>query len=319
MKRFIFHLVTLLPLIFFGCQEAENFTPRDYSFIQSQEIHSVDASGATIDFNIIDPGIFPIVSYGVEYVEKELFERPFFEGPFLVEEVEGEPSSEALSIRMETDLISGVEYVARPFIKSNKLTVYGEFLSFTAQGSKAPIISEVSSSVLGMRLEITIRGNNFSQRPQNNRIVVPGLEDYFEFEILESSKESLRVRVNKKILKESYSDDERYDLVLNVQGQEAILSSLFTVGYPRISQINTLKARVGDEIIVDLILEEEREFLYITLNYERANFLALPLQRIGGNQYRTVLTPYPTGKHILGFLMEGIYNVYPEEFEILED
>ncbi|WP_439475721.1 hypothetical protein [Algoriphagus formosus] len=313
-----FAFVGLL-LFILGCTESVVLTPRDYPFLKTLEIKDINGTGATMDFEMLDTGIFPLTSYGVEYLEKSLYDQPFYEGEYLKVEIEDTPEIGRLSVRMSTDLVEGTEYVARPFVKQNGLTSYGEFMTFTAQGSSAPIIKEVSSYVLGMRLEIIIQGEYFSQRIANNEIRVPGTEPYFAFEIFEASSDQLRVRVFANVLKESYSDNERYDLQVLSGGQSDVLDRAFSIGYPRIASISTLSAAVGEEIFVELILEEERAFMYLAGNYEQVFFLAMLLEKVEGNLYRTQVTDYPPGEYSLGLLMEGIYNPYPQNFTVLEN
>ncbi|MDE0561662.1 hypothetical protein OU792_16815, partial [Algoriphagus sp. NF] len=121
------------------------------------------------------------------------------------------------------------------------------------------------------------------------------------------------------VLKESYSENERYDLQVLSGGQSDTLERAFSIGYPRIASISTLSAAVGEEILVELILEEERDFMYLAGNYEEVFFLAMLLEKVTGNLYRTQVPEYSPGEYSLGLLMEGIYNPYPQNFTVLEN
>jgi hypothetical protein len=306
-------------IILTGCYEEDILTSRDYAFIESIEVNSIDESGASLKFQILDRGLSPIESYGVEYLEKELFRNQFYTGQYLKKEIFSSPEQDNLTVRVETDLVPGVIYFAKPFVKGNGFTVYGEQIEFLAKGSKAPVILETSSKVLGMVLEMTIKGNYFSARPENNIIKIPGTEEYFRFAVMESSTEMIRVKVIK--FGSLYKSDEskRFDLKISVLGNQTLLPNYFSIGYPRISAINKLSAKIGEEILVNLILEVESEPMYLTLNYENQKNLLLRLEKIDGALYKTTLTDFSPGKYNLGLLVEGSFTEYPEKFEVLLD
>lgn len=314
MKRIFF----IFPIFFsLGCQEEEVISQRNYPFIETVQLRNLDENGVTIEAQLLKNGTAPISSYGVDYLESRYVENNYSEVDFITEEILGSPESELFSVRVESDLIAGEEYYAKPFVRSNGYKVYGESLIFLAEGSRPPVITEVNSSVLGMRLEVVIKGKNFSTRIENNIIEVPGTEEYFRFNILEATSEMLRVQAMKWNSLAEFSPDQRFDLAVTSLGKKTILPDHFSIGYPRITSINTLMAKEGEEILVNLALEEEKEFMYLTINYDQNTYLLLRLDKVSDDLYRTVLTNFPPGNYQLGFLMEGNFTAYPDLFEVL--
>lgn len=313
MKRIFF----LLPILFcLGCQESEEISIRNYPFIQTLQLSNLDENGVTIEAQILKNGTASIESYGVEYLESQYVENIYSEVDFITKEILESPDSELFSIRIESDLIAGEEYHTKPFVRSNGYKVYGEALIFQAEGSRAPEITEVNSSVLGMRLQVVIKGKNFSTRIENNLIEVPGAEEYFRFNIVEATSETLRVQAMKWNSLAEFSPDQRFDLQVTTLGRKTVLPNHFSIAYPRITSLNTLKAKAGEEILVNLALEEEMEFMYLTINYDQNISLFLRLEKVSGDLYRTVMKDFAPGKYQLGLLMEGNYTTYSEQFEV---
>lgn len=314
MKRIFF----IFPIVFsFGCQEEEGISQRNYPFIETLQLSNLDENGVTIEAHLLKNGTASIESYGVDYLESRYVENIYSDVDFITKEILESPESEFFSVRVESDLVAGEEYHAKPFVRSNGYKVYGESLIFQAEGSRAPEITEVNSSVLGMRLELVIKGKNFSTRIENNLIEVPGSEAYFRFNILEATSEMLRVQAMKWNSLAEFGHDQRFDLAVTTLGKKTVLPGHFSIGYPRITSINTLMAKEGEEILVNLALEEEKEFMYLTINYDQNIYLFLRLEKVSGDLYRTIMKDFTPGNYQLGLYMEGNFTVYSEQFEVL--
>lgn len=317
-----FHYLPILFLVFLalGCQESEILTPRTYPLIQTQGVSKIDKDGATLSIQLKQTGSNAIESYGVDYLETKLQENIYIKSEFLRKEIKGTPEEKVFSVTIDTDLTAGEEYVARPFVKFKEKTIYGETVKFVAQGSRTPEITEVNSSVLGMWFEFEIKGKYFSSRLENNQVRVPGTEEFLDIQLLEARTDFLKVRSLRKFNFEDFISDKRYDLVVTTLGKSTVLPGHFRLGVPRIVSINTLKAKVGDELLVELDLEREGEFMYLTLDYQnQSKYVLLLLRKVQGKLYRTVLTDFPLGIYSLGLLMEGSFTVYPEKFEVVSD
>ena len=317
-----YHYLPMLLLVFLslGCQESEILTPRTYPLIQTQGVSKIDKDGATLSVQLKQKGSNTIESYGVDYLETKLQENIYITSDYLRKEIKGNPEGPVFTVTLDIDLTAGEEYFARPFVKFKERTVYGESVKFVAQGSKTPEITEVNSSVLGMWFEFEIKGKYFSSRLENNRVQVPGTEAFLDLQLIEARPDFLKVRSLRKWNFEDFISDKRYDLVVTTLGKSTVLPGHFRLGVPRIVSINTLKAKVGDELLVELDLEREGEFMYLTLDYqEQSQYVLLLLRKVQGKLYRTVLTDFPPGTYFLGLLMEGSYTVYSEKFEVVSD
>ena len=309
----------LVAILLWSCQESEILTPRSYPVIQTKGVSKIDKDGATLEVTLKDKGESGIESYGVEYLESKLQENIFIQKEFFKKEIKESPEGSVISVTIDSELVAGEEYYARPYVKSKGITVFGESVKFVAQGSKTPEITEVNSRILGMWFEFEIKGKYFSSRLENNTVEVPGTEGVMALSIIEARTDFLRVRSFRTLDFEKFITDKRYDLVVTTLGKKVVLPGHFKLGVPRISSINTLKASIGDELLVELDLEREGEFMYLTLNYENPFpfYTLLLLKKVQGNLYRTQLTEFPAGKYSLGLLMEGSYTVFPEKFEVL--
>lgn len=318
-KAFFIQALSVILLFTSGCQESETISPRRYPIIETLQIGGIDENGVTIDVKLIHPGPQTIDSYGADYLETRLAPNNNIEVPLLTKEINGAPGESEFSVRIESDLLEGEEYFVKPFVRSGSYKVYGSALVFHAKGSRTPQITEVNSSVLGMRLEFVIRGENFSNRIENNLVEVPGTGDTFHFEIVEAQWDMLRVRVFQIGLGAGIDPNSRFDLSVTSMGKTSVLKDHFSVGFPRITGMNTLKAKPGDELLVDIELEEESEFMYLTINYNKGVYLLLRLTKISDGLYRTVMEEFPDGIYQLGFLKEGHHDVYSEKFEVVHE
>lgn len=311
-------LAISLVSFFFSCQEEEFISQRDYPFVRPIEVHSIDETGASISFEIVKEGKNPITAYGAEYLEKDLANSEFWEYAYLVKYVNEIPEASTLSVRVSSDLLPGQTYVIKPFVEVNGSRIFGLESEFVALGSSPPEVTELNSRNIGMRKELIIKGKNFSQRSENNRIEIPGAENIVDFLHLETTSETLRYLVSINTL-EPLQEDNSFDLVIKSNDKTTRLENYITLAYPKITEINTLSAKPGTELIVTLKIEEEREFMYLAINFNLGEYLLLPLERTAESTYRTHLTNFPPGEYQLGLLMESIYSIFPEPFEVLPE
>lgn len=128
MKYTTLYLLILLTIMF-GCKDAEP-DAREFPIILTGTPKDIDETGATFQGELIQEGKIPATSYGFVWGIKDQ----------MVESsnkiiLNGNPSSNSFSIRIDHALAKDVEYKIRAFATSGDITVYGNSISFTSKGS----------------------------------------------------------------------------------------------------------------------------------------------------------------------------------------
>lgn len=307
MKNFHLLCIVLGSTLLNACQNEDGFTPRSYPFILTQEANYIDETGATLEFEIKDWGLEEITSYGIEFLEIEHVENKYYEGEYYVRELKGKPESTQVSVKITSDLLLDTDYIAYPFMKTGSTKTIGKAIRFTAKGSSQPQIIKVNTSTLGLNMSFTIIGENFSSKQESNKIDVLGTENYFSYKVSYASTDSIVIGVYPIINREG-SIEERFDLKVQTHDLMTILPSQFTIDYPRILSISTLEAVPGDELVVTTNLENDTEFMYLTVNNIdgwNVNSLNIPLEKVDNNRYRCIMPEFPAGNYRI-----GLYSSY---------
>lgn len=286
----------------FSCEVNDSLSPRNYPFIETIGVSTIDQTGSVLDFEIKDFGTGQIMSYGVEFLEKENENTRFYEGGYYVHEINGKPEDDQVSIKITHDLIPNIEYIAYPFIKTFQTKIIGNPVFFTAKGSSAPEILTVSKSTLGLNFNFIVTGKNFSSKKEFNKVEVIGAENYFQFFVRHATRDSLIVSVYPNYYRIGNIED-KFDLKIQSHDQVAIAPDQFTIDYPRIVSISSLEVKPGDEILVATNLENETEFMYLTVNLidgYGVNYIYIPLEKIERNNYKCIFPEFPEGNYKLG-------------------
>lgn len=302
--------ILLICFACFSCEVNESLTPRDYPFVETIGISSIDEMGSILDFEIKHFGSGQIISYGVEFLEKENFIIQNYEGGFYIHEIKGKPEGDQGSIKITHDLIPNVEYVAYPFIKTLQHKISGKPVFFTSKGSSAPEILTVSKSTLGLNYNFIVTGKNFSSKKEFNKVEVLGAENYFDFFVKRASRDSLVINVFPKTYRFGNIED-RFDLKIQSHDQVAIVLNQFNIDYPRILSISTLEVKPGDEIFVNTNLENKSEFIYLTVNLiggYGVQYLYIPLEEVDENYYKCIFPEFPKGNYKLGLYSSFIID-----------
>tara|TARA_R110002020_G_scaffold203592_8_gene407394 strand:+ start:3070 stop:4821 length:1752 start_codon:yes stop_codon:yes gene_type:complete len=303
-------------MIFVSCQQEEMVTSRNYPFVISLGTHTIDGTGASVDFEVLDEGKIAITSYGVEYFESSEFQTGNNTNPISIIEKTGIPSSEIETIRIDYDLIVGKEYIAKPFVNAGNVTVYGESLLFNSKGIKAPEIKAVSDSILMGSTELTITGDYFNSRLENNQIEIPGLEDYFKIELSSVTRSEIKFKLKRTYLAFPFSE-RKYSLRLTSGGKTIVLTDYFSIGYPSIESISPLVGYVGDEIKVKFNAKTYLENTYLYLNYGAYPSAVYPIEPISNDEYVLLIDNLPPGKYPITLTNNEFIFEYPDQLEVL--
>lgn len=314
LKKFIqlFFISTLL----LGCREEEIISERNYPFIKSLQIHSIDNTGASFDFEIIKTGNGNISSFGVEFREVQA-NINFGDAENYKIEQQGAPTGNLVSFRITHDLVNGVEYLVLPFVRSGDKVVYGDALSFTSKGGRKPEITGISTDLIFGDMEFTITGDYFSSRKERNIVEIPGLEQFFRLEVLSSTNQEIRVKMTRRYFVVA-AFGEKYSLKLTTAGQSTFVVDHFTMAFPTIGHIDPLKGQVGKLIQIGINDEFGQFDGKAYFNYNGFPSAQITLSGGGFGQYRGIVPNTEPGFYELSILADGGYlSTYPEKFEVL--
>jgi hypothetical protein len=310
-------ILAVAVIFFFSCKEEDAITPRNYPFIKTLDVHSIDETGASIDFEIAEKGNSVMNSFGVEYIESSRFEDIHNTLPPVQIEKTGTPPNTIETLRIDYDLVVGREYAVRPFVKTSSKIIYGEPALFDSRGVKGPEIREVSQSVIINSTEITITGDFFNSRIEDNSIEIPGFEDYFRIEIFAVSRNEIKFRLSRNYVPFPYNDGRKFSLHLKSGGKTAVLEDCFSLGFPSIESISPLSVYVGEEIRVKFnpnayLINSELYF-----NYNIFPSLSYPIEKITEDELVLKIGNLPTGKYPISLRSYDFVYEYPEQLEIL--
>lgn len=152
-------VILLLSLMVIQCSEPE-VTSRNYPRVSTLDVTNVSSVGARFNAEVIYLGDFEILSYGFVWSESDgpelgISEKKIFDGSnFTVN----------FSADIKTTLSNGIRYYVRPFVMTNKYTVYGKTVSFYSKGSGFPTISSFTPTTGKVGDTIEISGTDFSYR-----------------------------------------------------------------------------------------------------------------------------------------------------------
>lgn len=319
MKFFSKNILVLFVVILQACTIDSNISERDYPVIKSLGIKDLNESGVNIDFMIIQNNSSAIESYGVQYraIEKEGSANISIPEYFFYEEISGKPQGNPQSIRLKYDLIPGLDYFARPFVRSGSQMIFGESFNFSSLGVKGPEITSVSESKLFRYHSITIEGNYFSRKPENNILDFGGLEAYFNFRIMEATPTKLVVEAvrNSSLIS---SSGQEFDLKISVNGKTAILKEAFEIGIPNILTVSPTQLSVGENITIELSYLIEMESTWYLIDANNIDY-RIPTSINESNKVVGEIPNMPPGKYKLAFRIQNYSEINYEKEIIVND
>ncbi|MBN3582163.1 hypothetical protein JYB64_07170 [Algoriphagus aestuarii] len=320
MKKKLFIFIASISLLS-ACQQEEAITPREYPFVESIQVSSINETGATVEFEILKAGKSSVESYGIEYVENYDYTGNNTPKDYVIQEFSGSPSSEKISARISYDLLSNKEYLVKPFVRSGAVTIYGTTMIFDSKGVKGPEIKEVSTDLISSGSVISIKGDYFHSRLDFNQVQIPGLDEFFRITLLEASRVELLIRIDRTGFTFPVMD-HKFDLIVTSGGKTVTLENYFTIGYPTLVSVSPLFAEVGDEI----------EFTFDTKGYSNGVILGITEKSYAGNPEpksvhyyfsnlsnaveKKALLDLPPGKYQINILTDASNYIFPTEFEV---
>ncbi|WP_113926126.1 IPT/TIG domain-containing protein [Cognataquiflexum aquatile] len=314
MKYTIRLIVVLLVSLLQGCTIDSNISERDYPVIKSLGIKDLDETGVDIDFMIIQKPSVTIDTYGIQY-RKIGKGSPNIPEYFFYEEVAGKPLRNPITIRLQYDLEPGVDYFARPFVRSGSQMIFGESFNFSSLGVKGPEITSVSESQLSQYHTLTIAGNYFSRKPENNILDFGGIEEYFNIKIMEATPTKLVVELLKNF--NTIPDlDRKFNLKITVNGKSGVLNDAFEVIIPKILKVEPSELFVNDTIKMDLNFSNESGLQFTMIDQAGTSYL-LPTTPSEGFIAKGAVPNLPPGKYKVKVGTSGFDEyTFPQEITI---
>lgn len=124
--------------------------------VTTSECVSISDNGAILSFSAAHINPSSIEQCGVEYW------RINREADKYRQQVEGDISHLIWNVKLESNLVSGEEYIARSYVQTGEFLVFGNEVEFESQGGIAPEIIKVEPLLVNFGDTIGIRGRDFS-------------------------------------------------------------------------------------------------------------------------------------------------------------
>lgn len=184
--KYIIQTLLLFLLIGFnaGCVSDAEILPKEYPYITTEEATEIDSSGITLNAiihhlgkeEILDYGFIMIQNSGVNYGPNKTSEtntNKSGENKFVFS-LKGKTPINNFSKRIFSGFGKNVSYTYRAYIQTDKTFYSANPVEFTSVESKTAQITDLfpKSGFDGTR--VTLKGKNFSDIPQFNRVYVNG-------------------------------------------------------------------------------------------------------------------------------------------------
>lgn len=309
--------VVMILLAGTSCRQEEEITLRDYPFIESLGVSDLNQTGVSVNFEIKKAGRNSIQEHGLEYFLSSPNANPTEFADVMKVSQAGSPSGEVASLRIQYDLIDGRNYLVRPYVKAGETTVYGEFLPFTSLGTSPPVVTEVSPTSFYKSARITIKGDFFNSRIENNEVRIPELENDFRVTLLSATNQQLEILVENT----SYNfqpTEQKFDLLIKSGGKTVTLSDVFSITVPSILSVEPRQVYVGEKLRI-FTSYPELNITYDFLLQSGENFIQeiYPLTTLEGGVYEGSVGSLPTGPSFIRMSFPGYFSQYSQPIEIL--
>ncbi|MBN2616238.1 MAG: IPT/TIG domain-containing protein [Bacteroidales bacterium] len=233
MMKKIYGLILVSFFLIAACHKESGF---DFPLIYTGQVSNITPQGVDFNARLANIRLDQIKAYGFVW---DTLPNPTI-GNSEKYVIGKSPESEIIQQHISTALIAGMKYYARAFVQEKKLVVYGKDITFVSLGSGAPKISGISpqSGNLGDRLTIT--GENFSYRKENN-IVRIGTE---RAKILSASQDTLVVLIPDILAVQSAPVN------VSIYNKQATAANHFNLIPPVIRSLDPDTATFGSRILI---------------------------------------------------------------------
>lgn len=235
--RIKFYLVvSFFSVLICGCKDDE--VKRPYPRVITGEVVNITEEGAIFKGTITSFDENEISTVGFVWSQNS---DPRIDNSDVIYLSSDEIDQNSFSFSLKTTLIANEFYRVRAFATQGELRVYGDTTSFISLGSSSiPIISDFSPKSGTDSTEITILGEGFSHKNDENTVSFGDIEA----KVISSSVEELKVLVPAGI------DSRESTLKVTVTGNEFIAEEKFVRLAPQINGISSMSSGCGTSITI---------------------------------------------------------------------
>lgn len=223
----------ILVIYLLGCTETEY--PHKFPLVVTDEVTNISSSGVTFSGRIANSSSQKIISYGFIW-EQDI--DPTINSSKVV--IGSNATDGSFSEVVTNDLEENRIYFVKAFIQTETLLIYGESKKFTSEGSLTPSIVSFSPDKGVDGSQISISGDNFSEKEGGNRVTIGGVV----CDIVSFGKKELVVNLPLCGLVGPFP------INVEVANQTGTSSTPFVIIGPIIKSISSLSGRVGDELTI---------------------------------------------------------------------
>lgn len=220
MKYRVFAIVLIVAL-FGSCKNDDG--PKGFPGVTTSPDLTITEEGVEVSAEIQNEHLFEIIDHGFVYSPIDNGNEESYDRVSL-----GPLTSLSFSAKIDRNLRVGKSYVVEAYVKTKNRTVYGNPISFTSKGSKKPIINSFFPETAYYSDTITISGDYFSNKANENiisfgnRKVVPVFSD----------------GTTLKVLVPDFNQTAVVQLSVEVAGMETVAVKKFTLGLPVVKSLS---------------------------------------------------------------------------------
>lgn len=232
MKTVNFILLLFATVFFWQCQKDAEIQPKDFPFVVTNEATQIDSTGVTFSAEILDFGKEEITEFGFIWSGER--------GEY-IHSLKETGNIKDFNFRLTSDLKDEEVLTYKAFIKTKANTVYANTIDFVSNGSKMPVINDFYPKEGYDSTKITIVGSNFSYKPENNHVMINGLE----VKLIQSSFDTLAFIIPENNMNGSA------EIVVQVGEKKVVAKEKFQITGPVITDISVKEGYSGDFIIIE--------------------------------------------------------------------
>ncbi len=159
----IYLLLSFLPL-FIACQKDSE--TRGFPEVTTLADLVITEDGVLVSAEVKQSSASEIVEYGVVYIPESLDEKENYEKIAIT----GDPGGSYFSVQIDRNLVAGLSYAVKAYVKTSDRIIYGNQLSFISKGSKSPELTDFYPKEAYVGDTIIISGRYFASKNEDNII-----------------------------------------------------------------------------------------------------------------------------------------------------
>lgn len=172
-----FYILLFFAALLAGCEKDIEFHSKDYPYVVTKEVRNIDATGATLEAEILDRGALEILDFGF-LITDEKKEHKY--------SIKKKGSLNNFSMRLSADMETGITYYCRAYAQTARNLVLGNQVRFESVGSLAPEILDFNPKSGFDGTQVKLTGKYFSADSASNKILINDIPAELIFSSLDS-------------------------------------------------------------------------------------------------------------------------------------